>query len=179
MICAEGIRLRAPEREDIPMFVDWLNDPAVRRGISVFLPMSIAKEEGWFEEMLKRPQIEQPMTIDIEEDGDWVPIGNTGFFDVNQTVRSAEIGIMIGNKDYWDKGFGTKTMQLMLRHGFETLNFNRIFLRVYEINPRAVRCYEKVGFVHEGSQRQAVYQEGEYSDLLMMSILKNEWKSDL
>ena len=178
MIFGEGIRLRAPEREDIPMFVAWLNDPEVRHGISVFLPMSIAKEEGWFEEMIKRPQIEQPMTIDIQEDEDWISIGNTGFFKIDHIARSAEIGIMIGNKDYWDKGYGAKAMNLMLKHGFETLNFNRIFLRVFKNNLRAVRCYEKIGFIHEGSQRQAVYQEGQYSDLLMMSILKHEWKPD-
>jgi RimJ/RimL family protein N-acetyltransferase len=178
MIYGEGIRLRAPERKDIPLFVSWLNDPEVRYGISVFLPMSIAREEMWFEKMLKNSPIEQPLTIEAENVGNWVPIGNTGFFDINNITRSAEIGIMIGNKEYWDKGFGTKVMQLMLKHGFETLNFNRIFLRVYESNPRAVRCYEKVGFVHEGKQRQAVYKDGEYYDLLLMSILKSEWKLD-
>jgi RimJ/RimL family protein N-acetyltransferase len=137
--------------------------------------MSIAKEEVWFEEMIKRPPIEQPMTIEVEENGDWIPIGNTGFFDINNIARSAELGIMIGNKDYWDKGCGTLVMKLMLKHGFEVLNLNRIYLLVKSNNPRAIRCYEKVGFMHEGSMRQAEYQDGKYFDLIMMSVLKHEW----
>jgi len=66
-------------------------------------------------------------------------------------------------------------MILMLQHGFETLNLNRIMLRVYEDNPRAIRCYEKAGFVHEGRMRQARYAEGEYRDILLMAVLKYEW----
>ena len=83
---------------------------------------------------------------------------------------------MIGNKNYWNQGYGTETMQVMLKHAFETLNLHRIFLRVFEKNPMAVRCYEKVGYVHEGRLREAVYAEGEYSDMLLMSILRGEWE---
>jgi RimJ/RimL family protein N-acetyltransferase len=66
-------------------------------------------------------------------------------------------------------------MDLLLRHGFCTLNLNRIFLRVFAENKRAIRTYEKVGFVHEGRLRQAVYKNGAYSDILYMSVLREEW----
>jgi len=66
-------------------------------------------------------------------------------------------------------------MRLLLRHGFATLNLHRIYLRVFEDNPRAIRSYEKAGFVHEGRQRQGEYHEGEFHDVLFMSVLRPEW----
>ena len=177
MIYGKRIRFRAPERTDLPTFVKWINDPEVRAGVSLFLPMSLAQEEQWFEDMLSRSKEEQPMTIEISERGKWAAIGNIGFFKIDSISRSAEVGIMIGDKDYWNKGYGTEAMQLILKHGFETLNLNRIFLRVFANNPRAIRCYEKVGFVHEGRQRQAIYTDGDYFDILLMGILREEWKN--
>jgi RimJ/RimL family protein N-acetyltransferase len=70
-------------------------------------------------------------------------------------------------------------MTLLLRHGFGTLNLNRVYLRVYADNQYAIRTYEKVGFVHEGRLRQAVYKYGKYSDVLMMSVLREEWDAKL
>jgi RimJ/RimL family protein N-acetyltransferase len=178
MIYGKRIRFRSPEREDLPIFVNWINDPEVRVGLSLFLPISMAQEEGWFEEVLKRPVEEQPLTIEVNEKGNWIPIGNVGLFNIDPIVRSAEVGIMIGNKDYWDKGYGTEAMQLILKHGFEILNMNRIFLRVYENNPRAIRCYEKTGFFNEGRMRQAMYTEGKYFDILLFSVLREEWNNE-
>jgi RimJ/RimL family protein N-acetyltransferase len=178
MIYGERIRLRAIERDDLPMFVSWINDPEARAGLQLFLPISIPQEEQWFEGVLKRPTETQPMVIEVQELDNWIPIGNTGIFDYDTITHSAEFGILIGNKAYWNKGFGTETTKLMLKHCFETLNLNRVYLRVYENNPGAVRAYEKAGFVHEGRQREAVYREGKYLDVLMMSVLKKEWKNN-
>jgi RimJ/RimL family protein N-acetyltransferase len=82
---------------------------------------------------------------------------------------------MLGEKEFWNKGYGTEAMQLVLQHGFQTLNLNRIMLEVYTTNPRAIRCYEKVGFVHEGCKRQGMYKNGVYIDVLLMSVLRQEW----
>ena len=110
------------------------------------------------------------------KDGDaWRVIGNSSFFDFDWVARSAEVGIMLGDKTIWNQGYGTEVMTLLLRHGFETLNLNRVFLRVYSENKRAIRTYEKAGFVHEGRMRQAVYKRGTYNDVLFMSVLRDEW----
>lgn len=175
MIYGKRIRLTAPEREDLPLFVEWLNDPEVRNGLALFLPMSNAREEQWFEDMLKRPPETHPLTIEVQEKADWVKIGNLGFFDIHPQTHSAEVGIMIGNKNYWNKGYGTEAMELLLQHGFETLNLHRIMLRVYAFNPRAIRSYQKAGFVEEGRMRQSVYKNGAYHDTLIMSVLRDEW----
>jgi RimJ/RimL family protein N-acetyltransferase len=175
MIYGERIRLRAPEREDLPRFVAWLNDPEVRENILLYLPMSLVAEERWFEEMLSRPDPEHPMVIEIREGEGWEPIGNCGMLNLDWRNRSAELGIFIGEKSLWNHGYGTEAMRLLLQHGFNTLNLNRMFLRVFETNLRGIRAYEKAGFVHEGRARQAQYQDGRYVDVLWMSVLRSEW----
>jgi RimJ/RimL family protein N-acetyltransferase len=175
MIYGKRVRLRHVEREDLPHFVEWLNDPEVRQGLSMYLPISHAEEEKWFERVLSSSREEQPLVIEVQIGDAWKMIGNSGFFDLDSRNRSAELGIFIGDKACWNQGYGTEVMRLLLRIGFATLNLHRICLRVYEDNLRAVRCYEKVGFVHEGRQRQAEFREGRYKDLLLMSVLRTEW----
>lgn len=178
MIYGKRIRLRRDERSDLPKFVEWLNDPEVRRFISVNLPLSQANEQGWFENMLKHAPEEQPFAIEIKDDGGWRLIGNCGFFELDSRSRSAEVGILIGEKTCWNKGYGSEVMRLLLHVGFGTLNLNRIFLRVDAANKGGIRAYEKAGFVHEGHFRQGTYRDGQYEDMLFMSVLRSEWKPE-
>jgi RimJ/RimL family protein N-acetyltransferase len=83
---------------------------------------------------------------------------------------------VIGEKSLWNMGYGTEVMRLMLKHGFNTLNLNRIALEVYENNPRAIRSYEKAGFFLEGRKRQGMYKNGRYIDIFLMSVLRSEWQ---
>ena len=177
MILGERIRFRAIERADLPQFVEWLNDPEVRQGISSFLPLSLAREENWFESMLKRPIEEHPFALEIKDGGKWLLIGSCGLFDIDWRSRKAEIGIMIGDKRQWNKGYGTETMRLILKHGFETLNLHRLYLKVYSTNLRAIRAYEKAGFVLEARLREAHFGDGKYNDDLIMSVLRSEWNA--
>lgn len=103
-------------------------------------------------------------------------MGNTSFMNINRREGSAEIGIFIGEKHFWDQGYDSEAVRRMVMHGFNDLNLHRIYLNVFETNPRAVRAYERVGFQHEGRLREAHYLKGRYIDVLLMSILKNEWK---
>jgi len=178
MITGEHVRLRAIEKDDLPRFVAWLNDAEVRRNLLIYQPLSLMQEEKWFEDMLKRPIDEQPLCIDIQASDGWEHAGNISFFDIDQHDRSAEVGIFIGRKDFWNKGFGTEAMKLMASHGFNDLNLNKIFLHVFETNPGGVKAYEKAGFQHEGRLREARFHEGKYIDVLMMSILRSDWKEE-
>lgn len=175
MIVGERVRLRAISRKDLPDFVTWLNDPEVGENITIYYPLSNEQEEKWFAEMLTHIVEEHPLGIEARDQDDWKLIGNIGFINIDQHERSAEIGIFIGEKDYWGKGYGTEAMRLMVAYGFQNLNLNRIFLRVYETNQRGIHCYEKAGFQQEGRLRQAHFHKGMYIDVLMMSILKDEW----
>ena len=177
MVFGKRVRLRGAERSDLEKFVEWINDPEVTADLTLFLPMSFVDEEKWFETAMQKSQEEKPLVIDMKDGSGWRLIGNSSFFDFDWIARVAEVGIMIGDKSVWNQGYGTEVMTLLLRHGFETLNLNRIYLRVYADNKRAIRTYEKVGFVHEGRMRQAVYKKGKYNDVLFMSVLSEEWNA--
>ena len=183
-ITSERLRLRAAEKADIPMFIRWISDPEVTEHLLLRLPMSLAEEEIWFENMIARPAAEHVFVIEARippseagAEALWLPIGNTSFISILEIDRCAEIGIMLGEKSWWNKGYGTETMRTMLRHGFETLNLHRIWLQVYANNQRGMRAYEKAGFRREGIYREGHYQAGKYHDIILMSILRQEWDS--
>jgi RimJ/RimL family protein N-acetyltransferase len=92
---------------------------------------------------------------------------------------TAELGIMIGDRDYWGRGCGRDAVRLLLRYGFHYLGLRRIVLTTHVKNQRAVRCYQACGFIEEGRPRKAVWVEGEYVDLINMSILREEWLAQL
>jgi len=175
MIYGERVRLRATERDDVKKFFMWVNDPDVTRYLSLYLPMSTVDEENWFDAMTKRDQNEKTLVIEVRDGDGWKMNGNCGVFDIDPINCMGELGIMLGEKDEWNKGYGTETMILLLRHGFETLNLNRVHLRVYAENRRAKRSYEKAGFVEEGRLRESVYKHGKYDDVIVMSVLRSEW----
>ncbi len=178
MIYGERIRFRRAEKDDLPLFMEWINDPDVIAGLTIYLPMAMWEEEEWFAGLSKRPQAERPMTVDIPDGDGWRAIGNVSVFNMDAVSRSAEVGIMLGDTSIWHQGYGTEAMRLLLIHGFETLNLNRIQLHVDEANQWAVRLYEKIGFIHEGRKRQALYKNGQYQDIIVMSILRSEWNNE-
>ena len=84
---------------------------------------------------------------------------------------------MIGDRAYWNKGYGREVVKLLLDYGFHYLGARRIALTTHARNERAIRCYKACGFVEEGRPRKVIWIEGEYIDLVNMSILKDEWQA--
>jgi RimJ/RimL family protein N-acetyltransferase len=182
MLLGQRVRLRPIEKDDVPRFVKWLADEEIRSFLSQHLPFSLVQEERWYEENLKARE-EQAWAIDAQPEGaglePWEHIGSCGFFNLNWRCRRAEAGILIGAREHWGEGYGTDALRTLVHWGFYTLNLNRIYLRVFQDNARAVRCYQKVGFVEEGCLRQDDYRNGAYRDTLLMSMLRPEWDSQV
>ena len=176
MIYGEKVSLRAIERTDLERYVEWFNDPEVTENLMRHLPMSMAAEERWFEDLQKQPEESRPLAIEARDGNGWVHIGGAGLHDIDWQARNTELGISIGDKRYWGRGFGTDVIRALLRHAFETLNLHRVFLRVYEHNERALAVYRRVGFKDEGRLRQHSYRHGSYRDMLFMGILRSEWE---
>jgi RimJ/RimL family protein N-acetyltransferase len=104
MIFGKRIRLRALERDDLHLYVKWINDPEVREGVAMYLPFSMYEEEKWYEMTMAKPAAEHPMVIEIKNGDGWIPIGDCGFFKTRFTNRNGELGILIGAKEYWNQG---------------------------------------------------------------------------
>jgi len=178
MIVGEKVRLRPIERSDLPRFVAWFGDPEVRRHLLIYLPFSLAQEERWFENLLERLERQRDLVLAIETP-EKVHIGNVGLHSIDWKNRSAELGIAIGEKAYWDQGYGTDAIRTLLGLAFREMNLHRVFLRVNADNARAVRCYEKAGFRREGTLREAMFREGAYRDQYVMSVLELEFKDNV
>lgn len=102
-------------------------------------------------------------------------IGSIGLHEINNINRTATLGIFIGNKEYWSKGYGTEAIQLILDFGFNYLNLNNIDLALMEFNERALKCYEKCGFKEIGRKRKCNFINGKYYDSILMDILAEEF----
>jgi RimJ/RimL family protein N-acetyltransferase len=178
MILGKTIRLRPIERTDLTRFVEWFGDPEVRRYLESYMGFSMDQELAWYEAMIKQPMEEHPFAVEAKQRlGKWEHIGSSGLMHVDWRVRSAEFGIVIGNRRYWNKGIGTDITRLILKHAFAMLNLNRVYLRVFSENVRAIHVYEKVGFRREGCMREAEYRDGTYTDIYLYSILRPEWEA--
>lgn len=169
------VYLRALEREDAPLLREWINDPEVTRFLQIYRPMNLPAEEQFID---KANQGEHDLVLGIAMRATDQLVGGIGLHAIDFKDRHAGVGIMLGVKDEWSKGYGGEAIQLLVRHAFETLNLNRVWLRVYEYNERARRCYERIGFRLEGVLRQDHFIQGRYWDTLTMAILREEWNAE-
>ena len=166
------IRLRAREPGDEPLLYAWFNDPEVTQHLTVRYPMSHAQETAFIAANGANGYAQ--VSFAVETLAERRLIGGVGLEDTSPENRSAVLGIAIGDKAYWDGGYGSDTMRTVCRFGFETMNLHRIELEVYVSNERAIHVYEKVGFRLEGRRRDAVYTRGAYQDVLVMGLLAGE-----
>jgi RimJ/RimL family protein N-acetyltransferase len=170
MIHGKRVILRPIERDDLPRYTQWLNDPVVLQYFGPIFPLSLAEEEQWYSNMLQDASVRN---FAIEFEGQH--IGGAGFGQIDGRNACAQVGLFIGLPALWDQGLGYDVLHTLVRFGFEQMNLNRISLSVFAENKRAVHLYEKLGFQHEGRWRQAEFRYGRYHDLLWMSVLREEW----
>lgn len=173
---AERVYLRPSERSDLPLFVRWLGDAEMTRHLSIHSPISQAMEEKWFDQAVEQQgQNRYHFVICLLDDGR--PIGAADLRDINLEDGHADFGIMIGEKGEWNRGYGTEALAALCDFGFGQLRLERIALDVYAGNSRAQRSYQKAGFQVEGTLRRAHFSDGQFIDVLRMSLLRDEWKA--
>jgi len=164
--------LRPLDKTDAPTLVSWFNDQEMTRFLLWYRPMNVAQEEAFLEK-IQASETDLLLGIVTREADRF--IGCLGLHEMDLRNRHAVFGICVGDKSYWGKGHGSEATRLILDHAFLTLNLNRVWLQVFEYNPRGIRCYEKIGFRHEGRLRQHVYREGRYWDSLVMGVVRSDW----
>ena len=130
----------------------------------------------WIEKQLEEHQ-HDGFSFSIRTTADDRLIGDVELDGVSWSHGETFVGIGIGEREFWGKGYGTEAMNLVLRFAFIELNLQRVSLNEFSYNPRGIRSYEKVGFVHEGRQRQVLRRDGQRYDLVFMGILREEWLS--
>jgi RimJ/RimL family protein N-acetyltransferase len=155
---------------DAEKFTEWLNDLDITVNLNLYNSIINTENE---KSMLEKISKEHNCSIIDNKTNEL--IGNCGYIDLDHLNQTAEAGIFIGNKNYWDKGYGTEALTLLLDYGFKALNLHNIGLRVYSFNKRAIKSYEKAGFKIIGKRREALLRGKERSDIIFMDILCNEF----
>ena len=175
-IKGERVVLREFRREDIPEIHAWANDPETVRFLSwAVFPQTLRETERFVEtQMTGEDPLNRGFVIGVI-DGDPC-IGSTGLHKIDWRNRCAELGIVIGKRDYLGKGYGKEAVDLLLGFGFNELNLHRIGLQVFDFNERAIRSYRKSGLVEEGRLREAFYREGAYHDIVFMGLTEEEFR---
>jgi RimJ/RimL family protein N-acetyltransferase len=171
----ELVRLAALDSEEVAAAVSRNSRDSEFFRLMDSSPCRPYTKEGtkkWIEKQLEEQNVVPFAIRTLAEDR---LIGDVGLGQVYWSHGDTYLGIGIGERDFWGKGYGTDAMKLALRYAFIELNLRRVTLNVYEYNPRAIRCYEKLGFQHEGRVRRYLNREGRRWDLIYMGIMKEEW----
>ncbi|KUL25913.1 GNAT family N-acetyltransferase [Streptomyces regalis] len=168
----ERALLRPFTEEDVPVMARILSDPEVIR-------LTGSSEEEFGLDRLRAwygSRNDQTDRLDLgivdRESGELV--GEAVLNEWDEPNRNCSFRILIGPGGR-DRGLGTEAVRLMVGHGFEQLGLHRIQLEAYGHNHRALRVYEKAGFVVEGVRREADLRDGQWVDWVFMAILDREW----
>ena len=174
-IVGRRVILKRHRGENLRAFMRWYADPEVAR-LTRYQPGALSPDEiqRYFYGRIMGADF-LSMAIHIRESDRLV--GTCAFSQLDGQNGSTLFHITIGEHDAWGQGYGTEATALMVDHAFTRLELHRVALTVFEFNPRAIRAYEKVGFIEEGRARQAILRDGRYWDEIHMSILASEWES--
>jgi RimJ/RimL family protein N-acetyltransferase len=171
----ELVRLRGLEKSDAAAMLRWASDEDVVRWHGPpDWPASLAQQEHYIERVTAADSADKAFAIETLEG---VLVGDCGLRKIDWKSRKAEFFITIGEKQHWDKGFGTDTLKLIVRLAFDKMNLNRLWLTVLADNQRAVRCYEKCRFVREGLLRQESFVDRKYRDVYLMALLRDDYEA--
>jgi RimJ/RimL family protein N-acetyltransferase len=174
----ELVRLTVVDPEkDAEAFSRWSRDSEYWRLLASdpAIMHSPQKSKEWLEKILKEEEQNLFMFMIRRLEDDRL-IGEVGLDGVQWNHGDTFIGIGLGEREFWGKGYGTDAMRVILRYAFTELNLHRVSLNVLEYNTRALRSYEKVGFKVEGRAREFLSREGKRWDLIFMGILREEWE---
>ncbi len=177
IVTIEGERVAlGPLRRDLlPLYQRWMNDPAVLRTLGETLrPLLLEDEQQWYERSVGATN---DVVFQIYVRAGWRPIGTTAVVGIDQRHGVANFGIMVGEKDCWDRGYGTEATRLVLDYAFTVLGLHNVMLAVHDFNHRGVRAYEKAGFKIIGHRRQAQRLGHERHDTIFMDALATEFES--
>lgn len=175
-LIGKNVMLREYRQEDFPAIRKWVNDRASTRFLSeiFWYPQTEADTNDFLNRaMHSAPNSAYFVIADVKDQS---YVGQLDIFSISWRLRLGQLGIVVGSDDKRGQGIGAEALGLLQDYAFGVLGLERLELEVYTGNARAIRCYEKAGFVHEGTRRHAAMVDGKYADVGVMSVLREEWE---
>lgn len=156
---------------DLESCLRWVNDEEIRQYIKRSMPMTVQMEANWLDSMGTK---EDDITLGIET-LDGVFIGSMGIHNINWKDRTAMTGALIGEKEYWGKGYGTDAKMILLNYAFNSLNLRKICSSVVVYNKRSIDYSLHCGYKLEGVRKKQIFKKGKYQDEVLLAIFKEDW----
>jgi len=172
----EHVMLREYRQQDFEHIRKWVNDRSSTEFLSAifWFPQTEADTTDFLNRALRAaPNAAYFVIADVNDES---YIGQMDIFEINWKIRKGKLGTVIGNAQARGKGYGTEALMLLQDYAFGVLGLERLELEVYADNTRAVRCYEKAGFIREGTCRHAAMVNGKYADVHIMAVIKEDWE---
>lgn len=178
-LAGRRVELRPLSKSDIPHLMRWINDPEIRNFIANNFPKMEASEEAWLDH-LSKSDTDIILAI-VTKKGKF--IGTMGIHGIKWVDRTATTGALIGEKEYWGKGYGSEAKLLLLNYAFNTLGLRKICSSVIAFNKRSYNYSAKVGYKEEGRLKKQNFRNGKYWDLIQLAIFRKDfipfWKKYL
>lgn len=169
----KSIAIRAMEKSDLPLVQSWRNNENIRRYFREYREFSLSQKENWYDNMVKDNKFEMFVIVDCSTNE---VIGVTGLTYIDWINHHADVHFYIGKNASWiDDVFAPKAIKVILDYGFGTLNLNKIWAEIYEIDKLKLGFFRKIGFQVDASLREHYYYKGKYYTSYILSLLKKEY----
>jgi len=170
----EDIYLRELRKSDLDgRWPHWLNDPEVTKFTKGFYPNTRESQELYFESIANS---KTDVVLAIVDRKTGAHLGNVGLHSIDCIHRTAQFGVMVGEKSAWGRGIGSRVWSLMVEYGFTVLNLHKITATVLDGNEASLKGALKAGFQIEGRQIEQVFKNGSYFDLIQLGMLRKHFK---
>lgn len=156
----------------LPRITKWINDPEVTHYLSTYMPALEADEEKWFNSLSEKKATDHVFALVLPSG---VPIGLMGLHQINMANGTATSGAMIGEKQYWGRGYGSEAKMLLLDYAFNTLGLRKVCSSVIAYNERSFHYSKKCGYEEEGRKRLQFYRNGAYHDEICLAVFREKW----
>lgn len=163
--------LRPMTVDDAPTLQRWVNDPEIRTFIERTLPISIMEEVEWINGGSKSSKAGIHLVIEVKG----VPIGVMGIDKIDWVSRIGTTGAIIGEKRYWNKGYGTDAKMALLKYAFDTLGLRKMMSAVKAFNVRSLKYSLHCGYKIEGRLRNQFFVDGKYHDEIILGLFREDW----
>jgi RimJ/RimL family protein N-acetyltransferase len=174
MIAGQSVILRALEASDLDRCYKWMNDPVIVRTLKSRYPIPFQQEAAWLEDATTPSPVARYFAIERKDDRHH--IGNASLHDIDWVSRTCWFGLFIGEPTAWNRGYGRDAVSTLVRFAFDEMNLHKVRINVFDYNEKARHLLESLGFVQEGKLRRDFYREGEWQDIVILSIFRDETK---
>lgn len=157
---------------DLEACLRWINDPEVTRFLKAFAPTTEAMEAEWFDQIGKS---KTDFTFAVEALPDHVFIGVMGLHRISWKDGVGTTGAIIGEKEYWGRGYGKEAKMLLLDFAFNTLNLRKVCSSVKAFNGRSLAYNKRCGYQEEGRRVKQFFVDGEYHDEILLAVFREDW----